>query len=172
MLKAYEHKRRNQYDPHQSDVSGREMETLEKLLLLDAAMQRGAGAIKARLGQIENGWRDYRMLSTVLDKLVEKLLDTCPLKTLKRLKHMALNSEIVIRPTFCGRMDGFATVPMDSLETVLHALCAAECAICIRDDSEVKRCRLRKAMMTFAPVDNIPQFGCGYRDFALNQARA
>lgn len=154
------------------DVSGREMETLEKLLLLDAAMQRGAGAIKARLGQIENGWRDYRMLSTVLDKLVEKLLDTCPLKTLKRLKHMALNSEIVIRPTFCGRMDGFATVPMDSLETVLHALCAAECAICIRDDSEVKRCRLRKAMMTFAPVDNIPQFGCGYRDFALNQARA
>lgn len=154
------------------DVSGREMETLEKLLLLDAAMQRGAGAIKARLGQIENGWRDYRMLSAVLDKLVTNLLATCPVKTLNRLKQMAINSEIIIRPTFCGRREGFAAVPLDDLETILRALCAAECAICVRDDSEVKRCRLRKAMMTFAPVDNIPQFGCGYRDFALNEANA
>ena len=150
-------------DEGRTQASGREMDVLEKLVLLDAVMNKHGEIIHARCNRIPNGWRDYRMVARVLSKLVDSLLETCTVRTLERLQAMCKNCEVSIKPRTIAKEDHCLVIHESELMQLIDKACSAECAICFKSGAEIKACKLRKTLMEIAPLDDPSRMDqCGY----------
>lgn len=157
-------------DLPRTEVSGRELDLIEKLLLLDAVLNKDGENLHKRLSTIPNGWRDYRMLARVADKLTVALLSTCPVRMLERLKYMGARSEIDIKTRPIGKGDPCMVVHTDAMRELINLVCTAECGMCAKFSApEIKGCKLRKTLMDIAPLNDPPPPGrCGYRDILFD----
>lgn len=155
-------------DEGRTQASGREIDVLEKLVLLDAVLAKGGDTMKPRLSTIPNGWRDYKMIASVMDKLVEKLLETCTVRTLERLQSVAKNCDLSIKPRSVSKDDPCLVIHESALMQLINTTCNAECAICFKHGAEVRGCTLRKTLMEIAPLNDPPKDGrCGYADIMI-----
>ena len=155
-------------DEGRTQASGREIDVLEKLVLLDAVLTKGENTMKPRLSTIKNGWRDYKMIAKVMGKLVEKLLDTCTVRTLERLQSIGDNCDLSIKPRFISKDDPCLVIHESALMQLINTTCSAECAICFKQGAEVRGCTLRKTLMEIAPLNDPPTSGrCGYADIMI-----
>ena len=101
-----------------------------------------------RLRSIPNGWRDIRMVETVLDKLVGNLLDTIPLEKLQTLKMLMPDTRVHVtytRQIGKGKdhVSGIATKDLDMLMAAAHD---GVCKLC---DGNCDRCDLVKVFDRF-----------------------
>ena len=155
-------------DEGRTQANGREMDVLEKLVLLDAVLIKGENTMKPRLSTIKNGWRDYKMIAKVMGKLVEKILETCTVRTLERLQSIGENCELSIKPRSIAKDDPCLIIHESALMQLINTTCNAECAICFKHGAEVRGCTLRKTLMEIAPLNDPPKDGrCGYADVML-----
>ena len=155
-------------DEGRTQASGREMDVLEKLVLLDAVLNRNGEIIRPRLARIKNGWRDYRMAASTISRLVDALLETCTVRTLERLQSMAKNCDLSIKPRSISKDDPCLMIHESALMQLVNTTCNAECAICFKSGEEVKACTLRKTLMEIAPLNDPPKDGrCGYATIML-----
>ena len=101
-----------------------------------------------RLRSIPNGWRDIRMVETVLDKLIGNLLDTIPLEKLQTLQMLMQDTQVHItytRQIGKGKdhVSGILTRDLDML------MAAAQDGVCKLCDGNCDRCDLGKVFDRF-----------------------
>ena len=101
-----------------------------------------------RLRSIPNGWRDIRMVETVLDKLVGNLLDTIPVEKLQTLHMLMKDTQVHItytRQIGKGKdhVSGILTRDLDML------MAAAQDGVCNLCDGNCDRCDLGKVFDKF-----------------------
>lgn len=155
-------------DEGRTQASGREIDVLEKLVLLDAVLNRNGEIIRPRLARIKNGWRDFRMAASIMHKLVDALLETCTVRTLERLQSIGENCNLSIKPRSIAKEDPCVVVHESALMQLINKTCEAECAICFKQGAEVRGCTLRKTLMEIAPLNDPPKDGrCGYATIML-----
>lgn len=147
--------------------NGREMSAIEYMAALDSQLLKHQTTLKDRLSSIPNGWRDYRLLISLMGRLLERLYSTLPVKTLLRLEAMCKNGEVVIRLHPPSRTPEYVLVLDTDLQLLINTAMAAECAICLKEGPEIKKCPLRKALDGIAPAYEEPGTMCAYQAVTL-----
>ncbi len=149
-------------------ANGREMQIIEYLAALDAQLTGHQDALRKRLKLVPNGWRQWRLMTVTTGALLSSLYDTLPLKSLKHMENLCRNGEVLVRIKPIARQPGQIVADEDDLREIINAAMASECALCLRGEKEVKSCKLRRAMMEIIPPEDIPLYGCPYRDITIN----
>lgn len=146
------------------EPNSREVHAIEFLAGLDNQLASNQDALRPRLEKIPNGWRDYRLAVTRTEKVLDAVYETLPDKTLRHMERLCLHGEVVIRPKPLIKMpDDVQIVPTEDLRMLINSAMQSECAICVKDCREQKKCRLRKALSTIAPANNVTADGlCPY----------
>lgn len=151
-----------------TDMDAKELQGVEFLSALSGQMGKYCDRLKPRFQNIPNGWRQYRMIQSALRNLLVAMYDTMTEKSLLRMKNMMQYGEVKIAIAPIERHAlGYITVPEKDLATITTAALQNECVMCIKEGDEVKKCPLRKAMWEILPPDEIPKYGCPYRENAM-----
>lgn len=149
-------------------ANAREVHIIEFIAGLDVQLTDGCEILKDRLNLIPNGWRNFRLAQATVSRLMDKIYETLPDKTLRHMARLCANGEIVIRPkAVIPRLDDAQIVLNEDLRVLVNHAMAAECAMCLKDPREQKKCELRRAMENVAPTAEIHKNGlCSYVDVA------
>lgn len=148
------------------EANAREVHVIEFLAGLDAQLVEGQEILRDRLRLIPNGWRDFRLATKSTERVLDAVYNTLPNKTLIHMQKLAQNGQIVIRPKPTVKMhDDMQIVCADDLKLLINTTISSECAICVKDAREQKKCKLRKTLMNIAPTAELRKDGlCAYID--------
>lgn len=149
-------------------LSGKELKCVEYLVAMESRVLEVGDAMRERLKKIPNGWRQFRLLVSTLDRLMPEVYDTVPNKTRMYLKNIMENGEVLIRFIPVSRNPEWKLVKDEDLAVLINLAMAGECAICMKQGREAKKCKLRGALENIAPPNNgHPAGGCGYMNVVL-----
>ena len=146
------------------EPSARELHIVEFIAGLDCQLAKGGDILEARLRNVPDLWRQYRIAMKATQKVIEGIYKTVPIKTLRHMQNLCKYGEIVIRPRPATPVDDVQIVPTQELKLLINKVIENECAMCIKDQREQRRCKLRRAMMVIAPPQEVNREGCNYRD--------
>lgn len=148
------------------EANAREIHLIEFLAGLDCQLVEGQEILRERLKLIPNGWRDFRLAVKGTERILDKVYATLPRKTLVHMQRLCANGQVIIRPKpVVNTHDDMQIVCGDDLRLLINLVIASECAICIRDAREQKKCKLRKTLMNVAPTAELRKDGlCSYID--------
>lgn len=150
-------------------ANGREMAAIDWLGVLCAMMAEHEPGIKARLKNVKNGWRDYRLALTLVSKLLGKAVADLPESQQRHVRNVLKTHEVTLRPAQIVKTpNDMLLIDKDAFRTVINMAMEAECAICIKSDAEIRGCKLRKALETCIILDDYPPYGCGYLNVVTN----
>ena len=150
-------------DPPRVAPNWRESHEIMFLAALDARLAHGNQTLKDRLRSAgRNAWRDYRLGQAMVEKSLDRIYTTLPVKTLKQMHQLALKGEVIVRATPACRTPEFQLVSETDLRMLVNTAMTAECAICMKTGGDVKACALRKALMRISPPENVHTDDCPY----------
>lgn len=151
-------------------LKGKELKCVEYLVGMESRIVESGDALRERLRMVPNGWRDYRLIFSTLDRLLLKLYDTIPQKGRLYLQKLSKHGEILIRFSPAARSQEWLLIRDDDLAVIANLAMASECAICLKQGREAKKCELRKALENIAPPhDGHPAGGCGYQNVVAGE---
>ena len=150
------------------ECGARELHAVEFIAALDCQIAGGEKHLEARLKAVPDLWRQYRIARKAVEKVIDGIYKTVPLKTLRHMQNLCQYGEVVIKPRGPVRTDDVQIVPTPELKMLINHVIENECAMCIKDPREQKGCKLRKAMMLIAPPEKVNKGGCNYRDVAAS----
>lgn len=112
--------------------------------------------LEKRAKSIPGVWRDLRMMQTVSDRVLKKILPTIPAKKLalihKNLKHTKISVKVDWDVT--GKKDPtFVYVPEDELYRMVARVVNYECLFCEKSRADMRRCEIRKDFEALYPYD-------------------
>lgn len=156
------------YVPKITEPNSKEIHTIEYVACLDKQLSNAEKHLKDRLKGIPNGWRDFRLVAKTTERLLDKLYDTVPDKTKLHMQRMEEFGQVIIRPNPAIKLPGdVQVVLLDDLLMLVNTTIASECAVCLKDSREQKKCKLRKALMNITPPKEVPEGGlCAYAEVA------
>ena len=135
-------------------VSHREYQAIRALFGTQNSLIFAQKDLEQRLKVVPEGWRDFRLVYSVLEKLLTRLLRTVPSQKLLSMKRE-------LKDTYCevkvkgavGPLDGdlLRVVPQKDLETVVNAAMQMNCFACDRCD--YKKCALYQAIQSMYHYD-------------------
>lgn len=153
------------------EANGHEMVGIEMLAALDAHLIRDEEHLQDRLKTIPNAWRDYRLAKSLIEKIVGKLYDTLPQKQLLHMQRLASTFEVVVRPKpFTKRGAYMSAIDNLDLKVLINTVMNDECAMCLKDYRECKKCPIRSALMNVAPPNKVGNNSfCEYRNITVQR---
>lgn len=130
-------------------LSGREYYALRELFGVVSTFNNCAGELDKRVRSIPGAYRDYRMIQSVVEKLVRKLLTTVPKNKLVQISKELKYTRIVVevKPEITpSRDDGnlLTYVPQRALERIMEKVVGYECFCCEKAGKDARRCQLRR----------------------------
>lgn len=143
-------------DNERTPLSGREYYALRELFGMVSSFNNCAGDLEKRVKTIPGGWRDFRLLMTLSEKLMGKLLGTVPQKKLAMIRRELSHTTCEIKVTMDvsgRRAEGFSYVPDDALVNTVERVMNWECLFCEKRGADVKRCPVRKDLDALYPWD-------------------
>ena len=150
------------------DISGPELRAIEYLAALDARVAAYGEPLKERLQQTSDGWRNYRLAMTCLEKAIDAVYASVDDETRFHMRNLAESSEVIIRPKVTAVEKNLQIVADEHLRVLVNTSMAAECAVCLKEGTDVRKCELRKALQFTAPPDrHAPKGRCPYAEIAL-----
>lgn len=148
------------------DCGARELHTIEFIAGLDCQLAKGEQYLEPRLRSIPDLWRQYRIAMKAIEKVLDGIYRSIPLKTLKHMRNLCAYGEVIIKPKGPVNVHDVQIVPTPELKLLINTAIENECAVCVKDQREQKGCKLRKAMMLIAPPLEVNRDYCNYRDVA------
>lgn len=148
--------------------NARELLNIEFLAGLDAQLAQGEKILKDRIKQIPNGWRDFRLAMSAIERVLDAVYETLPEKTMRHMRRLGQLGQVIIRPKPAIKMpDDVHIVAADDLKMLINRAIENECAMCVRDLPGQKGCKLRKCLETVAPTAEVHKDErCAYIDVA------
>lgn len=129
-------------------LSYNEYQALRAIFGANNALEQTHKQLEQRVRLIPGGWRDLKLIMSVLDKLMGAVLRTIPQKKLVQIRAELSRTvcEIKLQSVTGGLSDDklLTVVPQGALETVVNESMSMKCFCCERCD--YKRCELFKAI--------------------------
>ena len=149
-------------DEERYPISYREYIALRQLFGIAHLWNLKGHDLEKRLKKIPNGWRDARMIQTIAENLLVKMLGTVPLAKLAQIKKELDNTflEVTVKNCVTGEPHGnsYTYVETKTLERVTDKAMEIECVFCPKKGKEVRDCQLRKDIERLYNWD-FPQVG-------------
>lgn len=122
--------------------------------------------LKERLQTIPNGWRDMRLIVSLLDKVKDELLSTVPDKKLRAIQTELRHSvcELKINPPTV-HSSGCVYVNQEALVKLADRAIDTECILCEKSSKECLKCELYNAINDCFPYETMRE-GAEYCPFA------
>ena len=157
------------------EMNSRELHSFELIAALDTQLNKktdkGEHALKRRLQTIPNGWRDFRMVTAVLGRLVEQIYDTMPVNRIRYMQTLCENGEVLVRIKPAAKSDENILMPVSALKVLVNLAMDNKCTMCFEGHEGVKKCALRKALIECAPPVDLSLGDCPYRYVVENNER-
>lgn len=132
------------------------------------------GELEKRARLVPGAWRMLRAGLAMLGRGLDGVLSTLPDDQFDRVYALFTQGIIEIRmPSALDGDAGLLMVPVTRealLELAWHAM-DAECAICLKDDREIKHCALAKALGGCMEPETWESLTCPWRDEVLDMKR-
>lgn len=159
-------------DHTRTEARGEELRAVEMFAYYQNALHYFEERLKPRLRTRKNAWRQFRMIESCADKLLMQLYDTLPNSTMDRIIAGANSLEIRIMPKSVRRPEEYSVVKTSDLITLMKAVGAGECTMCLGDRQTANACPLRRIIKDYyAPNCPPSRFGsCPYAGGALETA--
>lgn len=133
-------------------LTASDRESLIRLNVAYEIMETEGGQLDRRLRVINGGKRDYGLIKSRINKLMEGIVDTIPddqLKTYINSLKMASYTIGIKKPGTMGRneKDYGMWLSYEVINSLLSG-CHDHCMMCPSDKAERRACKLRKALAT------------------------
>lgn len=153
-----------------TELSGSERKALQHLLAFYNQTAQYSNGMKDRLKQFPNGWRDWRLMVSLAEKLLGQLYSTLTPRHYQQMKLLEQHGEcaVIIKPATKAERVEF--VHEQALDVVIKRCIDANCGMCVKNDAEVRGCKLRKALFDIKAPMEIPRYGCVYRDIIHDES--
>lgn len=152
-------------EPKRTEANSREIRAIEYIAGLEARIIGDEKYVEKRLKSVPDLWRQYRIVSTAITKVVDGLYDTLEPNVLHRMRRLCDHAEVVFRTRSpLNKSTDTAIVLEKDINVVINAAMESRCAICLKEGSDIKKCELRKALMNIAPPSDLEKSGslCPY----------
>lgn len=159
-------------DGNRTEARGEELRAVEMFAYYQNALHFFEPRLQQRLKSRPNLWRQYRMIESCADKLLSDIYDTLPVSTMDRIIAGANSLEIRIMPKSVRRPEEYSVIKTSDFITLLKAVGAGECTMCLGDRETAVACPLRRILKDYiAPDGERSKYGgCPYAGGALEQA--
>lgn len=136
-------------------------EALNALFATHSIMAGYAEQFKRLCERIPSGWRDFRMVQTKIESMLDKLLDTIPQEQLQTIKHHLEISTIHLGVKGVRPKD-YWLISYDDLADLAEHATKTECFACTKTDGP---CRLREILKDL-PIQGVSSVvvGCWKED--------
>ena len=142
------------------------------LMILKNSLAVRMDAVKDRLKKVNRyGWRDLRLLFSLVDRIQSQLVQTMPESRLDYYAALARSGRYhldIEGPVRQGRMVLISDIHLAQL---CEAVMESECLMCLKTGNEVERCPIRQALLEVAPPTDIIGYSCEYADAAGSLVR-
>lgn len=137
-------------------VSGREYSAMQSIFAMISTIQVAEPILEKRLRRLGGGvWRDYRMLTVKLDRVMRALLSSVPANKLMQINRNFSMTRVYIKTEAPGikTVDdtSYVYVPARALDWVLNEMISANCILCDKTEVEGRKCPHRKALEECLP---------------------
>ena len=148
----------------------RENEFMMNLMVLRNTLHRNGPAVRERAKRSGKWtWRDIRLMTTLVDRIQNALLTTMPRSRDEYYTAYALHGHYELHIDGPVRTARHLLITDRHLASIAEAAMKGECALCMREGSEIGQCPLREALLETAVPTEIEDGlwrKCEYRDAA------
>lgn len=131
-------------------------ETLNALFAMHSIMAGYQAQFERLCKRVPNGWRDFRLVQSRLENLLDKLLDTIPAEQLVTIKHHMEISTIHLGVKGVRPKDHWV-ISYDDLADLADYAAKTECMAC---NGKNGPCRLREIMQDL-PIQGVDRIVVG-----------
>lgn len=156
-------------------VSGKEYAAMQSIFAMISTIQVAEPILEKRLRRLGGGvWRDYRMLTVKLDRVMRALLSSVPANKLMQINRNFSMTRVYIKTEAPGikTVDdtSYVYVPARALDYVLNIMIENNCLLCDKSEIEGRKCEHRRALEECLPHQVRVARGsekCMYADLSL-----
>ena len=102
-------------------------------------------------------WRDVRLLTRLVCKVQDALMDTVPESRIEYYDAYRRGGHYELVMNGPVRQTRYVLISDRKLAALTEAAMESECAMCMRDGSEIGHCLLREALLEVAPPTEVEQ---------------
>lgn len=155
-------------DTGREKLTGEELRMIVLLRIMWGAIDgRFRKVLGARLKKTPRGYMMFCQAFGLLSAMFMQLRETVPERQLEQIDRTVQHGEVQVRLQRAGAYDDdMNIVRSNTLGVAVGYAMRGECALCVKDRADVKRCPLRKAIDELCPPDSYETAGCVYRDLA------
>lgn len=155
----------SQKEEGRPDLNRREKHGLEIIMACASEMHKTGPDLKKRLTMKDRrGYAYFRMAQGLLDKALELIYDTTPLRQLKQMHTISKSAVVQLNTSPALTPPAYTAVKDSDLNYLCGAAVNSKCAICMDDPMKARQCELRKTLMVIWPPKELPMFGdCPYQ---------
>lgn len=158
-------------DYKKAPAKGRELQSIEMYAFFQAAIHQHEPGLMERLKTCPNAWRDYRLLETIADRVLDAIYASLPNKTMARIVAGSNNLELRVAPKSVNRARDYIMVEYEDFRHIVKGLADGTCGICLGEQETAKGCPMRKLLAEYLPPDDGQPFGsCPYAGTSLGKA--
>ena len=142
-----------------------------QLMIVRNALVEYGEAVRERLRPVKGGWRDLRLMISLVTKTQNRLVDTMPERRWDYYYNLSQRGRIRVELPGPAKIGRYIMIHEKNLSVLAEAAMCGECAMCLRTGREVRGCLIRDALMEVAPPEEVRDLrglslGCEYRDAA------
>lgn len=155
--------------PHTMKATGHERQALVFFSAMCDSLADDGKFLENRIRSISpTAWRDWRLAQSTMEKLWKQLCATLEKPDRVWLGRVLQNNEVHVKQKGPFRAPDYVVMDQQYAHAlILHAM-HNECATCVKEGGEARRCELRKAIQWVAPLPDStgkPDGFCEYSDF-------
>lgn len=153
-----------------TDITSRELRLIEYIGGVQTRLELGDPDLEKRIKSVPDLWRQWRIATVAIAKVLDGLYDTMPHRALERMQVLCERGEWVLRPKspINKRTDSEIILEKD-FNVLVNTAMSARCAFCMNDGKAIKECELRKVLLNVAPPNKLDSNStlCPYAQVAL-----
>ena len=139
-------------------LSGKEYSALLSLFAVNSTLNDQANVLTERIKTKSGAWRDFRLATVKMQKVLDEIVTTIPVKKLhaiaRDLQHARVHVDINTASE--RRYNGVIYVDESALIALLDYAVSQNCWCCEKKNKDVKHCQILKLITDVMPYDQDP----------------
>lgn len=137
-------------DDKRKEAGGKELRSIQMLAMWHNVLLFYQDDLKPRLKTIPNGWRQYRLIFTCVEKLLQQVYDSLPNSTMARIIQTSKALEMRLLPKSASQKEYFV-IPFNDFMELLQYIDDGACRMCLGDKETARKCPLRRILRDQVP---------------------
>lgn len=139
-------------DIRRTDVTSKELRLIECIAGIQSRLEAGAHDLEKRIKSVPDLWRQWRIATVAMTKVMDGLYDTLPYRALERMDQLCRHGEWAMRPKSpMNKRTDVEIILEKDFNVLINTAMSARCAFCMNEGKDIKNCELRKVLMNVAP---------------------